>query len=136
MSGGYIFVVFTGQDKTFPSAQQLEAASFHTIHPIHCIKMAEVAAAAVAIEQTVGTAVEAGVAYGIAKPTPPHTATYSRISSKAFLPRVHHSLTVVHGKAYIFGGETEKEGELAGDEVHIVTLPIAGRQDDQPDYSV
>ena len=92
----------------------------------------EVAAGAIAAEQAVSTAVEAGVVYGLAKPTPVHIATYSRISSKAFLPRVYHSLSVVNGKAYIFGGETAK-GELAGDEIHIITLPIAGREDDQPD---
>ncbi|KAL8880374.1 MAG: hypothetical protein Q9198_002200 [Flavoplaca austrocitrina] len=87
----------------------------------------------VAVEQTASTVVEAGVAYGIAKPTTSHIATHSRLSSEAFLPRIHHSLTVVNGKAYIVRGETEK-GEFAGDEIHIITLPVKGRDVGEPDY--
>ncbi|KAL9124501.1 MAG: hypothetical protein Q9217_006171 [Psora testacea] len=75
----------------------------------------EAAAAALAAEQVASTAVEAGVVYGVAKPTPPLSATFSRISSEAFLPRLHHSLTIVNGQAYVFGGEMQ-DGELAGDE--------------------
>ena len=95
----------------------------------------EVAAGVVAAEQVASTAVEAGVVYGVAKPTPPLTATFTRISSDAFLPRIYHSLTVIGGQAYIFGGEDEK-GELAGDEIHIISLPLKGTQNEgQPDYS-
>ena len=101
-----------------------------TLHPIDTHNHG----GAVAVEQTASTAVEAGVAYGIAKPTPSHIATYSRLSSEAFLLRIHHSLTVVNGKANIFGGETEK-GELSGDEIHIITLPVKGRDVGEPDYS-
>ena len=105
---------------------------------LHCavlVSQMEVAAGLVAAEQVASTAVEAGVAYGIAKPTPPLTATFTRISSEAFLPRIHHSLTVINGRAYIFGGENEK-GELAGDEVHIIALPLKGVGNvGKPDYS-
>ena len=95
----------------------------------------EVAAAAVAAEQVASTAVEAGVIYGVAKPTPILTSTFTRISSEAFLPRIYHSLTIVDGQAYIFGGETET-GELAGDEVHIIRLPLKGAENEgKPDYS-
>ena len=95
----------------------------------------EVAAAAVVAEQVASTTVEAGVAYGLAKPTPPLSATFTRISSPAFLPRLNHSLTLVDGQSFIFGGEDE-DGKLAGDEVHIVSLPLkSAGNEGKPDYS-
>lgn len=79
----------------------------------------------VVAEQVLSTTVEGGAiaAYGLAQSTQPLSATFKRISSPAFLPRSNHSLTVLAGRAYIFGGEDE-DGKLAGDEVHIVTLPL------------
>ncbi|KAK4695074.1 hypothetical protein P7C71_g2605, partial [Lecanoromycetidae sp. Uapishka_2] len=92
----------------------------------------------VAAEQVVSTTVEAGgiAAIGLAQSTQPLSATFIRVSSEAFLPRFNHSLTVVSGQAYIFGGELEP-GKLAGDEVHIVSLPLkkAGNEG-KPDYKV
>jgi hypothetical protein len=92
----------------------------------------------VAAEQVVSTTVEAGgvAAIGLAQSTQPLSATLTRVSSEAFLPRSKHSLTVVSGQAYIFGGEYER-GKLAGDEVHIVSLPLkkAGNEG-KPDYKV
>ena len=92
----------------------------------------------VAAEQVVSTTVEGGAvaAYGLAQSTQPLSATFTRVSSDAFLPRSKHSLTVVSGQAYIFGGETEI-GKLASDEVHIVSLPLkkAGNEG-KPDYKV
>ena len=95
----------------------------------------EAAAIALAAEQVASTTVEAGIVYGVAKPTPALSATYTRISSEAFLPRLNHSLTVVNGQLFLFGGETD-DGNLAGDEVHIVSLPLkkAGNEG-KPDYS-
>ena len=94
----------------------------------------------VVAEQVVSTTVEGGAvaAYGLAQSTQPLSATFTRVSSEAFLPRSNHSLTVVSGQAYIFGGRTEDgEGKLAGDEVHIVSLPLkkAGNEG-KPDYKV
>jgi hypothetical protein len=92
----------------------------------------------VVAEQVVSTTVETGAvaAYGLAQSTQPLSATFTRVSSEAFLPRTNHSLTVVSGQAYIFGGETEP-GKLAGDEVHIISLPLkkAGNEG-KPDYKV
>jgi len=92
----------------------------------------------VAAEQVVSTTVEGGAvaAYGLAQATQPLSAIFTRVSSEAFLPRSNHSLTVVSGQAYIFGGKTEA-GKLAGDEVHIVSLPLkkAGNEG-KPDYKV
>ncbi|MCJ1279433.1 hypothetical protein MMC21_007257 [Puttea exsequens] len=92
----------------------------------------------VAAEQVVSTTVEgsAVAAYGLSQPTQPLSATITRVSSDAFLPRLNHSVTVVSGSAYIFGGETSP-GQLAGDEVHIVSLPLkkAGNER-KPDYKV
>ncbi|CAF9938272.1 hypothetical protein IMSHALPRED_000740 [Imshaugia aleurites] len=91
----------------------------------------------VVAEQVVSTTVEGGAiaAYGLAQSTQPLSATFKRISSPAFLPRSNHSLTVLAGRAYIFGGEDEN-GKLAGDEVHIVTLPLKkkGNHDGEVDY--
>ncbi|KAL6716129.1 Ectoderm-neural cortex protein 1 [Lecanora helva] len=92
----------------------------------------------VAAEQVVSTTVEGGAvaAYGLAQSTQPLSATFTRVSSEAFLPRTKHTLTVVSGQAYIFGGEAE-DGKLTGDEIHIVSLPLkkAGNEG-KPDYKV
>ena len=91
----------------------------------------------VVAEQTVSTAVEgaaiAGV--GLAQSTQPLNATFTRITSEAFLPRSSHTITVVAGKAYIFGGE-EAPGKLANDNVHIVRLPTKQPSSNvgEPDY--
>ncbi|KAL8721128.1 MAG: hypothetical protein Q9181_007774 [Wetmoreana brouardii] len=78
----------------------------------------------VVAEQAVSTTVEgaaiAGV--GLAQSTQPLNATFTRITSEAFLPRSSHTITVIAGKAYIFGGE-ESPGKLADDNVHILKLP-------------
>ncbi|MCJ1455186.1 hypothetical protein MMC28_005540 [Mycoblastus sanguinarius] len=87
-------------------------------------------------EQVVSTTVEGGAvaAIGLAQSTQPLSASFIRVSSEAFLPRTNHSLTVIAGRAYIFGGETEP-GNLAGDEVHIVALPLKKAGNDRkPDY--
>lgn len=86
-------------------------------------------------EQVVSTTVEGAAlaTIGLAQSTQPLSATFTRITSEAFLPRSSHTLTVVSGHAYIFGGKTET-GELAGNEVHIVTLPLTTRTEGEPDY--
>ena len=92
----------------------------------------------VAAEQVVSTTVEGGAvaAYGLAQPTQPLSATFTRVSDEAFLPRTKHSLTVISGQAYIFGGLNEA-GELTSDEVHIVSLPLKkAKNEDKPDYKV
>ena len=77
-----------------------------------------------AAEQAVSTTVQAGAlaGYGLAQKTMPLTATFNRVASEGFLPRSLHSLVVIGERAYIFGGESAP-GELAGNEVHIITLP-------------
>lgn len=86
-------------------------------------------------EQVVSTTVEGAAlaTIGLAQSTQPLSATFTRITSEAFLPRSSHTLTVVSGHAYIFGGKTET-GVLAGNEVHIVTLPVTTRTEGEPDY--
>lgn len=86
-------------------------------------------------EQVVSTTVEGAAlaTIGLAQSTQPLSATFTRITSEAFLPRSSHTLTVVDGHAYIFGGKTETR-ELAGNEVHIVTLPLTTRTEGEPDY--
>ncbi|KAL8724526.1 MAG: hypothetical protein Q9166_007903 [cf. Caloplaca sp. 2 TL-2023] len=78
----------------------------------------------VAAEQAVSTTVEGAAIAGIglAQSTQPLNATFTRITSEAFLPRSQHTITVVAGKAYIYGGE-ESPGKLADDNVHIIKLP-------------
>lgn len=61
----------------------------------------------VVAEQAVSTTVEGAAIAGIglAQSTQPLNATFTRITSEAFLPRSSHTISVVAGKAYIFGGE-------------------------------
>ncbi|KAJ4349971.1 uncharacterized protein N0V89_008592 [Didymosphaeria variabile] len=58
--------------------------------------------------------------------TRPHLlkANLTRIDSVP-LPRSHHTLSVVKGRAYIFGGEVAP-GELADTDIHVVILPSSG----------
>ncbi|KAL9596820.1 MAG: hypothetical protein Q9219_005534 [cf. Caloplaca sp. 3 TL-2023] len=78
----------------------------------------------VVAEQAVSTTVEGAAIAGIglAQSTQPLNATFTRITSEAFLPRSLHSITVIAGKAYIFGGE-ESPGKLADNNIHIIRLP-------------
>ena len=89
-------------------------------------------------EQTISTTVEAAAlaAVGLAQKTHPLSASFTRITSEAFLPRSSHTLNIIGGKAYIFGGrgaqgrsnDSSDRGEekLSGNEVHIVRLPVQG----------
>ncbi|KAK5170756.1 hypothetical protein LTR04_004080 [Oleoguttula sp. CCFEE 6159] len=88
--------------------------------------MAEAAGVFYALE----TAVEGAVAFakGIYDPTLPLNATFSPIPGLS-LPRCGHSLSVVKGRAYIFGGTgsgPELKGRDVGNDMHIVVLPSSG----------
>jgi hypothetical protein len=61
---------------------------------------------------------------GITHPTLPIKANLTRISSVP-LPRSHHTVSVVKGRAYIFGGDVEA-GTLANNDMHVVILPSSG----------
>lgn len=78
----------------------------------------------VVAEQVVSTTVEGAAIAGIglAQSTQPLNATFTRITSEAFLPRSSHTISVIAGKAYIYGGE-ESSGKLADDNIHIIKLP-------------
>ncbi|KAK3072067.1 hypothetical protein LTR53_007498 [Teratosphaeriaceae sp. CCFEE 6253] len=102
--------------------------------------MAEVAAAAWAVEEVVSTTAQVGIgAYMVAKPTLPLKATFSQIATSSddgtrlSLTRSGHSVSVVKNKAYIFGGETAA-GKLASPDVHAITLTHEDKQD--VDYAV
>ncbi|QDS75829.1 hypothetical protein FKW77_001080 [Venturia effusa] len=90
----------------------------------------EVAAGLVAAEQIISTTIEAALVggYAIAKPTQPLKAKYTRIATSAHsdaadsLERSSHTVTVLHGKAYIFGGITS-DGDSASNDIHIISLP-------------
>lgn len=79
-----------------------------------------IAAAAYAVE----TAVEGviGAAIGIARSTMPLKATFHRIQTDKPLPRSSHSLSIIKGRAYIFGGEIRPR-EPVDNVMHIYTLP-------------
>ncbi|KAL8725262.1 MAG: hypothetical protein Q9166_007464 [cf. Caloplaca sp. 2 TL-2023] len=79
-----------------------------------------VAAAAYGVETAAEGAVGAAVA--IAKPTMPLKATWRRLTTSSPLPRSSHSLSVIKGKAYVFGGE-EKPREPVDNHMHVLTLP-------------
>ena len=61
---------------------------------------------------------------GITHPTLPIKANLTRITSVP-LPRTHHTVSVVKGRAYVFGGESEP-GKLADNAMHVVILPSSG----------
>jgi len=61
-------------------------------------------------------------AYGVARSTMPLNARWTPIAPELPLPRSSHSLCVVQGKAYIFGGEIEPRVPVDSD-VHVYTLP-------------
>ncbi|KAL8786787.1 MAG: hypothetical protein Q9213_002608 [Squamulea squamosa] len=79
-----------------------------------------VMAAAYGVETAAEGAV--GAAMAIAKPTMPLKATWRRLVTSRPLPRSSHSLSVIKGKAYVFGGE-EKPREPVGNDMHVLTLP-------------
>ncbi|KAF2791470.1 galactose oxidase [Melanomma pulvis-pyrius CBS 109.77] len=66
----------------------------------------------------------AALATGMAHPTLPLKTKLLHISSVP-LPRSYHTISVVKGRAYIFGGEIET-GKLADNAMHIVILPSSG----------
>ncbi|KAL3424559.1 Nitrile-specifier protein 5 [Phlyctema vagabunda] len=57
---------------------------------------------------------------GMLKPTHPVKAKWERISAPS-LPRSSHTLSVVAGRAYIFGGEVNPR-EPVDNDIHIITL--------------
>ncbi|KAF2000011.1 galactose oxidase [Amniculicola lignicola CBS 123094] len=61
---------------------------------------------------------------GIAHTTIPLNANLAHITDVP-LPRSHHSLSVVKGRAYIFGGESSP-GKLVDNAMNIVILPSSG----------
>jgi hypothetical protein len=63
-------------------------------------------------------------AKGIYDPDRPFKATFQEIAGFA-LPRAGHSLSVINGRAYIFGGEDET-GSMADNHVHVIILPSGG----------
>jgi len=73
----------------------------------------------------------AALVKGITHPTLPIKANLTRISSVP-LPRTQHTVSVVKGRAYIFGGENEA-GKLADNAMHVVILPSSGVQ--EADYT-
>lgn len=66
----------------------------------------------------------AALVKGITHPTLPIKANLTRITSVP-LPRSQHTVSVVKGRAYIFGGEIAP-GQLADNDMHIVILPSSG----------
>ncbi|PNS13807.1 hypothetical protein CAC42_3300 [Sphaceloma murrayae] len=91
--------------------------------------MAEAAGVFYAVETMVEGAVAA--VKGVYDPTLPLRADLVRMSDIK-LPRYAHTVSLVKGRAYIFGGviETEAGGKeiLADNDIHVVILPISGTE--------
>lgn len=88
--------------------------------------MAEAAGALYGVKNVIESA--ALLAKGIYDPTLPLKATLKPIPAPD-LPRAFHSLSVIAGRAYIFGGRTTgKDGgqEMADNDMHVVILPSSG----------
>lgn len=75
-----------------------------------------------------------GAAVAIAKPTMPLKATWRRLVTSRPLLRLSHSLSVVKGKAYMFGGEEQPNNQPVGNDMHVLTLPSSTVND--VDYQV
>lgn len=69
----------------------------------------------------------AAVYAGLSIPTAPLKATFRQIKAPS-LPRSSHSLCVVGGRAYVFGGEIAPRQPVDND-MHIITLPSAELQE-------
>lgn len=63
-------------------------------------------------------------AKGVWDPDRPFKATFQEIAGFA-LPRAGHTISVINGRAYIFGGE-DGDGAMADNHVHVVILPSGG----------
>ncbi|CAI6340066.1 unnamed protein product [Periconia digitata] len=61
---------------------------------------------------------------GITHPTLPLRASLTHITSVP-LPRAHHTVSVVKGRAYVFGGEVAPN-ELADNDMSVIILPSSG----------
>lgn len=91
-----------------------------------------VAAAAYGVETAAEGAV--GAAIAVAKPTLPLKASpWKKIPSDTSIPRSSHSLSLIKGKAYIFGGEFRPR-EPVDNHVHVISLPLS--EHDNSDYRV
>lgn len=86
--------------------------------------------AGVAAFYGVETAVEgaAAAALVVKKPTMPLRGRWRKISAGKSLPRSSHTLSMVKGKAYIFGGE-ERPREPVDNVMHVITMPAAGTEE-------
>ena len=89
------------------------------------------AAAAYLVETTAEGAVGAGAA--IAKPTMPLRAIWKRIPTDVHLPRSSHSLSIIKGRGYVFGGEIEPRNPV-DNHVHVFTIPVS--ENDIVDHQV
>ena len=89
--------------------------------------------AAVAAFYAAETAVEGTVAgaIAVAKPTMPLKVMFKRVPTNTHLPRSSHSLSVINGKAYVWGGEIQARQPVDND-MHVFTLPSSGV--DEADY--
>ncbi|MCJ1306607.1 hypothetical protein MMC25_000250 [Agyrium rufum] len=91
--------------------------------------MAEAVAAYYAVETGIEAALAAGLV--IAQPTLPISARFKKIKTSQPLPRSSHSLSVIEGRAFVFGGEIKARQPVEND-VHIYTFPLSGV--DEADY--
>src|SRR4051812_29432802 len=57
---------------------------------------------------------------------PTMKGTWEKISGLPPLPRSSHSVNIVAGTIYIFGGESAPGGAPADNDMHAVTLPFSG----------
>ncbi|MCJ1398905.1 hypothetical protein MMC11_002106 [Xylographa trunciseda] len=80
------------------------------------MEVAGLYAAETAVEGTVAAA------FGVARSTMPLKASFHHVPTSKKLPRSSHSLSIIKGRAYIFGGEVQPR-KPAGNDVDVYTLP-------------
>jgi Kelch motif len=100
-----------------PTQSHTRAAFTKNLHPIHLLGEFT-NSESVNMASTGATAV-----HGLLHPTHPLQAKWYRISAPP-LPRSSHTLNVVNGRAYIFGGELQPR-EPVDNDMHVFILPSA-----------
>ncbi|KAI9793233.1 MAG: hypothetical protein M1816_000654 [Peltula sp. TS41687] len=66
-------------------------------------------------------------AKALAEPTMPLKATWERIPAQKVLPRSSHTLSIINGRAYVFGGEVRPR-ESVDNTMHVYVLPSSSVQ--------
>ena len=118
-------LIIAPQSPTLPSPVNQKLSGKQPPSSTHKIMEAVAAAGGVLETLAEGTA---ALYKGLTVSTAPLKATFRHLKAP-HLPRSSHTLCVVGGRAFIFGGESSTGGAPTDNDMHVVTLPSAELQD-------